>query len=342
MIKSATVPTQRPRRRRRLLTALAILLAGLLIAAALAVQRIGPQFGFWLIKPGPRGYADFVVQQLDGGYYAAGEQWDAVRAQLLAAATDAASYADLYDAIAAATKVAGGKHSFFITPSEAAEMDASAVADYIPPSAVTSGGVTTITIPGLGSVGAEQQQDYADFAAHAIRDAAPDTCGWIIDLRGNTGGNMYPMIAGLAPLLPDGPALTFQSRTGQSQVVHIGEGGLGFGHGPVFKTDVLDKVSGQPIAVLYDQLTASSGEAVAAVFRGVPGVRSFGTPTAGYSSANSVIKLPDGALLVLTQAVYVDRDQVNLNEEPIPPDELTSADHAPGAARAWLQQNSCG
>ena len=29
------------------------------------------------------------------------------------------------------------------------------------------------------------------------------TCGWIIDLRGNGGGNMYPMLAGLKPFLGD-------------------------------------------------------------------------------------------------------------------------------------------
>lgn len=334
---------QAPRRRRRgLLIAGLTLLATLLIAALAAVIGFGPRFGFWLIKPSPRGYADYVVRQLDSGYYATGELWDAARAQLLTAAQDAESYADLYEAIAAATKAAGGKHSFFLIPEQAAASDQSAVAGYTPPSLVTTGGITTITLPALGGVSPQQQQDYADAAAHGIRDAAPSTCGWIIDLRGNTGGNMYPMIAGVAALLPDGPAMSFESRTGEAQVVQIGGGGLGFGAGPVLKTDVLDKVSGQHVAVLYDGLTASSGEAVATVFRGLEGVRAFGTPTAGYSSANSGIKLPDGALLVLTQGVYVDRAGVNLNEEPIQPDELTSAADAPAAAQAWLRQGSCG
>ena len=39
-----------------------------------------------------------------------------------------------------------------------------------------------------------------------------DARGVIVDLRNNTGGNMYPMIASVSPLLPDGVVLRFKSR----------------------------------------------------------------------------------------------------------------------------------
>ncbi len=36
---------------------------------------------------------------------------------------------------------------------------------------------------------------------------------WIIDLRGNTGGNMYPMYLGLSPILGEGIGGYFQKAT---------------------------------------------------------------------------------------------------------------------------------
>src|SRR5699024_11307164 len=38
----------------------------------------------------------------------------------------------------------------------------------------------------------------------------------VVDLRGNGGGDMGPMLAGLSPLLPDGDALFFHSAMGDS------------------------------------------------------------------------------------------------------------------------------
>lgn len=38
---------------------------------------------------------------------------------------------------------------------------------------------------------------------------APDLVGWIVDLRGNGGGNMWPMIAGVGPVLGEGTAGAF-------------------------------------------------------------------------------------------------------------------------------------
>jgi C-terminal processing protease CtpA/Prc len=35
------------------------------------------------------------------------------------------------------------------------------------------------------------------------------TAGWIVDLRGNGGGNLWPMLGALAPLLADGHVLSF-------------------------------------------------------------------------------------------------------------------------------------
>src|SRR5690606_1433128 len=44
----------------------------------------------------------------------------------------------------------------------------------------------------------------ADSLHTAVRSLeAKGACGWIVDLRGNGGGNMWPMLDGIGPLLGD-------------------------------------------------------------------------------------------------------------------------------------------
>lgn len=62
-----------------------------------------------------------------------------------------------------------------------------------------------------------------------------------------------------------------------------------------------------PVAVLTDERTASSGEAVAVAFRGMPAARSYKAATHGFSTGNEVVRLPDGALLVITTCRFADR-----------------------------------
>lgn len=102
-----------------------------------------------------------------------------------------------------------------------------------------------------------------------------------------------------------------------------------------------EKVTEAPIAVLQDDMTASSGEAVVTAFRGLDGVESFGVPSAGYTSGNAVHRLYDGAILAMTTSVYVDRDGVSLDEKPIRPDHETSAEAAEETALEWLADQGC-
>lgn len=327
---------------RGLLTGLAAFVVILLGIGAWATYVWGPRFGFYPIAPSPKRYAEIALGFLEEGYYAEGPEWDAVRQRVQDAAGSAENYEDLHGVLAEATTVAGGKHSFFLTPEVNAQVSETAQAEYRAPEVSTEGGITTIVVPDLGTNDVDQLQDYAMVAAKGIADAAPQTCGWIVDLRGNRGGNMYPMLSGLAQLLPDGPAMTFCMREGAgTEVVMNPDGVAGFGGQTVNPVPENPKIEGQPIAVLYDQNTASSGEAVATVFRGLDKVRSFGSATAGYTSGNSVMPLYDGASLVITGSVYVDRDGVNLNEEPMAPDVQVNPADAPGAAREWLAEQGC-
>jgi hypothetical protein len=138
-------------------------------------------------------------------------------------------------------------------------------------------------------------------------------CGWIVDLRGNGGGDMWPMLAGLGPLLGDGIAGGSIGAGGASArwIYRDGEALFEDSRG----RQVFARVEGPPYrvrrslptAVLIDRGTASSGEAMAIAFRGRPDTRLFGEPTAGASTATRGFRLSEGVTLVLAVAVFTDR-----------------------------------
>src|SRR5438093_4023326 len=80
-----------------------------------------------------------------------------------------------------------------------------------------------------------------------------------------------------------------------------------------------------PVAVLTNGNTASAGEAVAISFRGRPSTRSFGSPTYGVPTANTFMKLSDGASILVTTAREADRTgRVYGIDEKLQPDQQVS------------------
>lgn len=81
-----------------------------------------------------------------------------------------------------------------------------------------------------------------------------------------------------------------------------------------------------PVAVLADEMTGS-----------------FGAPTAGYTTGNVVVAMPDQAQMILTVAQVQDRTGAIFNDTPIQPDEVTGctpSGAAPECGRSSLI--SCG
>jgi carboxyl-terminal processing protease len=182
--------------------------------------------------------------------------------------------------------------------------------------------------------------------------AAQNPKGWIVDLRGNTGGNMWPMLTGIGPVLGDGPAGSFvaadgnvtwfyqDGKTGTRNPGGVETVSLTLDEEPALRTP-----SPAPVAVLVDSSTASSAEAITIAFHGRPDTRFFGTHTAGKSTAVQPFKLDDGAELYLTTAIDADRSGKSY-PDGFTPDQIVSVsgssvpqesnDIVIQAAQSWL------
>lgn len=313
----------------------------LVLVAAVALYIWGPTYGaailgrpIFVLPPTPERYAAVVLDTAQQrGVYAASPEFERARAVAEDAVEQAEDIGEIHEELNAALIAAGGKHSRLLNPGERS--------DYL----ATSAEQPTVTVDkrvALATVPAHRLEDdsqaYADTLAHGINDAiGQGACGVIVDLRGNTGGDMGPMLAGLAGLLPDGQAMSFVDRHSEQPVLIEGNSvrgeGSPVGVGGVDKHDV-------PVAVLVDEMTGSSGEMAMLAFRGLENARSFGVPTAGYTTGNVVVTMPDQAQMMLTVAQVKDRTGEIFNDTPIEPDQVTG--NAPGAALDWLgTQRGC-
>jgi C-terminal processing protease CtpA/Prc len=197
--------------------------------------------------------------------------------------------------------------------------------------------------------------DFQEFAEklHAIVVdlQAQKPAGWLIDLRGNGGGNMWPMLAGIGAVLGEGDLGIFLSADGERVpwFYNAGKAGTRDSKGEVEIAAHVEKAPfGLPdlpwVAVLLDRSTASSGEAVAISFTGRPRERSFGEHTAGFSTSNERYPLSDGAALFLCVGIEADRTGHRYPDGIDPDIKLPAPDSRPAeekdpvlqAAESWL------
>ncbi len=169
---------------------------------------------------------------------------------------------------------------------------------------------------------------------------APDLAGWIVDLRGNTGGNMWPMIAGVGPVLGEGVVGYFVPPGGAPATSwSYRDGGAFVGDTELIRVSMpYELISSAPkVAVLTDSMVISSGEAVTVAFRGRPRTRSFGGATCGLATANQGIPLSDGATLFLTVALMADRARTTYPDGISPDETVAGGTEVAERAIAWLR-----
>lgn len=278
--------------------------------------------------------------------------WPKIRAQALAESRGARTPADTYPAIRLSLLSLDDDHSALVPPAQQTE-------PATPPMpagrSLAAGRVGYLRLPATPELrtvtGKAQLQHYIDRAQGVLRGTA---CGWVLDLRDNNGGDGWPMLAAITPLLTTGVVGYFVAPPKPRDPWRVSAGRAYDGSHLLARASepVADRAP-PPVAVLTGPRTGSAGELVTIAFRGQAMSRSFGAATAGVPSARTGYRLSDGADLFITDAADADRTgHVYGLTQRITPDQPTSSadknrvDPDPSAdltaAVAWLTaQTTC-
>jgi hypothetical protein len=251
--------------------------------------------------------------------------WEAMRPELRSAATKSVVPADVYPYIRSALFRLGDGHSFFREPDavEAAQKPATEGAKV---SVLARDGVGYITVPAYTTKDVKSQKKFVGNALRDIRNASTGVdLGWVVDLRSNEGGNMWPMLRALEHLLGTKVIGSFVYPNGEVENWQL----------PKSAGSSKFTLEAAPVAVLIGKHTASAGEAVAIAFKGRPNTRFFGAATFGQTSGNKEYPLPDGSEIVLAVAKERDRDG-NIYDGPVTPDVDAHSDEMETAEK-WLR-----
>lgn len=273
--------------------------------------------------------------------------WEELRTELNAlplSEEDSTSKALIMRFFTSKLRQAGDKHSFFLPTKRAAEIRNTPASRW-PEGAYLGEGIGLLKIPHCMNLNEAKDIDFANTIRAEIKsmDSAYNIQGWIVDLRHNGGGNMWPMLAGLNALIDDGTAGYFVLPAFKREVPWPSVNGeLHFSKARV--GDYKIKNTKAKIAVLIDSMTGSSGEMAAISLIGLPNVKVFGQPSAGYTTANQTFQLSDGTQLYLATSYVSDRTKKPYLDKIIPDviiknNSNTGADETVEASKKWLLQS---
>ena len=265
--------------------------------------------------------------------------WAQARADVLAAAGAAQSIPDTYAAIAVALNILDDFESHYrgsdgglIGPSpEPACQPGLTETPSLPET------IGYVRLDGCPCQGAAANQ-YAEAVQQAIRTAdRSGLVGWIVDLREDRGGNMWPMIAGLGPIFGEGIIgwIVYNNREYEREY----RAGAALSLNQPFARVAVPYALIRPlpkVAVLTADTTNSAGEAITVFFKGRPETRSFGGPTCGHHHLLSDFRMSNGATLTLKNAHNADRLKRTYAGRVAPDEVAMAPGEAVSRAVAWL------
>lgn len=263
----------------------------------------------------PEGYVKHGIRLMDkNGLYAEGEAWETMKQQTLKKASQITTLEEAHELVSEAVHIAGGKHSVLNPPIEERK---NVSEERVPEVNLREDDIIVVKLPAHSGI--TVSDSLYTFTVFDFLASHKEVKGVVIDLQDNVGGNMYPMLAAVSPLIPDGVFIRFKGRKSNTPItIEYVEKQAGINRDKVFKLP-----ASLPIAILINEWTGSSGEATLLAFRGLENVCTFGTPTAGYASSNIPYLLSDGYTLVLTIGQDVARTGEVFCDDPIAPDVVT-------------------
>jgi carboxyl-terminal processing protease len=180
------------------------------------------------------------------------------------------------------------------------------------------------TTPGAGPL-------YTTLAQRIIRESDQQGgCGWIIDLRLNSSGDIWSYIAAIGPILGEGQVGGFSYIDGTRELWTYKSGKVFWADHEREESDVEGTIYQlthpmPPVALLTSHATLAAGELAVVTFKGRPQVRVFGEPTGGSPFLVLHTWLSDGSFLGVSAAKAMDRTG-QIYDGPIVPDEVMSID----------------
>jgi C-terminal processing protease CtpA/Prc len=232
---------------------------------------------------------------------------------------------------------AGDRHSFHVMKNVLDNFSAKQKENLGFTYKLLDGDIGYLSIPGFYSTDNTVRNDFVNQVNAAIRemDSHSTIKGWIVDLRNDNGGDMWPMVSGLQPLIgnevPGYFANANQKKPAEWKISSAFYG---------IKEPYHLKNANSKIAVLYSKQTGSSGEMTAICFVGKPNSRSFGNATAGLTSGNRVFSLSGDNIFVLSSSYAMDRNK-KIYTGSIIPDvliEKTDNDNVLQQAVNWVRE----
>lgn len=154
--------------------------------------------------------------------------------------------------------------------------------------------------------------------------------GFILDLRLNGGGSLYPMVSGLSLLLGDG-TIGYEKdhldTTLRKWEIKNGNFYLGENQVTNLKTIAIKKFVNLPVAVLIGPATRSSGSMTAITFKKRRFTKFFGEPTAkGYTTSNGYFQFAENLYMNFAIAFVADRKEIVYKENVSPDVTIANGD----------------
>ncbi len=240
-----------------------------------------------------------------------------------------------------ALQKAGDWHSFYFPKSFQDKQNEKQEKNLTIKSSYMQNGIGYVNVPTCFTTDPAVVKEYALQVREAIvnLDSEHVIKNWIVDLRDNSGGAMWPMLEGLLPLL--------------------GEGNFGYFYNPGYNTEsnwlqtsrntstglgIYEcKIKDFKIALLIGAKTGSSGEMTAISFMGKSNVKFFGQSSAGATTANHTFVLKNGDMLLLASGYCMDRNKKTYTGKLIPDvivEENNKDDNVTvETAKKWLNEN---
>lgn len=296
-------------------------------------------------KDAPDTGVDYLHEVLDvmeaNALYRRSIDWTVLKNNAHSKIDDAKTIEGVFSAIEFALKSLGDNHStFYAKNSVVISGNANG------PCQGTSGEVAPIANIGYVKISPTvsditQHSQYATGIQQKIKSQDnANIKGWIVDLRGNTGGFMAPMLAGVGPLIGNGTAGYFIDADDKEFSYSYGDGFTTFAGATTAYVTTPYRITNTnaKIAVLIDQRTASSGEGIAIALLGFPNTKSFGVATCGQSTSVGGYNLSDGATLALANAYIADRNKKKNGGSVIPDVTVVADQEVVNKAIEWINE----